>query len=460
MEFSLSYLIRSLHAMMQVEAFQLRLSKILRLLCWVSRRLSWRQLLSGNFCRMASGRDHADNFGTDSQSWFNLSHRDTADTQLPNVLSADSQLPYSQMPVAPFGLPPVRYPRMPSPHMLFGTPLENAGSGPSNIPFLPRANFAASAPVVQPTPSDLEWERAMAGPSNSNFPRPSSAPNPNIDREAGCPDVNSGKNSKRKNMTWLPWQAEALIECKKAQAIEEENREGRERCQSAEQKWQDIQRKIRVRGIECEVSQLKNKWESLQSDYKNVYDWNKKSGNGNYFAMDRKERRKKDLSPNLSESQYLLIHSFKGKKDNINLPCMTKSFKGLPPDEPQTGNECEVAGDERSGELPCTPEENREPLPQHTETSSKANSGIRERKRNKSSSGHSVSKQMAGMTDKVCIVEEKKLDFMREAEVARLEVAKDQIASIIEQTQSLSSASGRMADNLDRIADSIHTVRQ
>ncbi|KAL3701540.1 hypothetical protein R1sor_019562 [Riccia sorocarpa] len=130
--------------------------------------------------------------------------------------------------------------------------------------FVPPPNFPAMPPISRSSTSNGLFEHA-AGPLNSVF-RMGCASNQTADRGTESPDETSGKTSKCKSVTWVAWQVEALMECKRAEAIEEESREGREKCVSPEMKWQNIQWKMKARGINCEVSQLKKTMESVPAN--------------------------------------------------------------------------------------------------------------------------------------------------------------------------------------------------
>ncbi|KAL3684296.1 hypothetical protein R1sor_002318 [Riccia sorocarpa] len=73
---------------------------------------------------------------------------------------------------------------------------------------------------------------------------------------------------------WESWQAEALLECKKAEAEELENLVGREQML----KWKRIHIAMLEKGVQADPSQIRNKWKSIFGNYKKVEDRNNQSG--------------------------------------------------------------------------------------------------------------------------------------------------------------------------------------
>ncbi|KAL3680846.1 hypothetical protein R1sor_023802 [Riccia sorocarpa] len=328
-----------------------------------------------------------------------------------------------------YGLPQVR-PSMVPPHLVFGTSLEGAVP----FPFLPPNGLTAAAlsrasvvnastsqggshgaPVFQPVPSR----------------DPSRVPPPNAVPSLSSPPGDTAQPTGPAPRTTPRWaERESLV---------------------LTQKWERVAKYLRARSVDAAPSQIRTKWNSLFSDFKNVRDFGKKSGHGNYFSMSKEERKEFQCPPynlplSFPKEWFLLIESFQGKKHTQEPLCVSESF-----DEPSP----ETGSDGTGVEAPSSATEAEDsPAEQHVEARSKSNSGVKKRK--KSRADNVPFDNFQSSTDRLCSVEDKKLDFMRETEGKKVEVAIDQVASIREQTHGLCGALGQMAKSLDRIADSLH----
>ncbi|KAL3678622.1 hypothetical protein R1sor_021578 [Riccia sorocarpa] len=95
----------------------------------------------------------------------------------------------------------------------------------------------------------------------------------------------------------------ALIEVKRAEHIELESQTGKGRCEKAKDKWGKVKRMMKARNIDKELKQLKNKWTSLSAEFKAIRDWNAKSGNSQYFSMEKEDRKESDLPVDFPRGQ-------------------------------------------------------------------------------------------------------------------------------------------------------------
>ncbi|KAL2620661.1 hypothetical protein R1flu_000866 [Riccia fluitans] len=142
----------------------------------------------------------------------------------------------------------------------------------------------------------------------------------------GTHGAKAGKNSGKPKAKWEYKKTIVLIECKRAEDIENAEKKGRDRCLRFEKKWSQLQKKMQAKLVDCEISQLRDKWKSLQVEYKAITDHHKVFGNGQYFAMYRKERKNVGISKNFHRDYYDLMESFMSKKDTINPWCIAEAF--------------------------------------------------------------------------------------------------------------------------------------
>ncbi|KAL3688704.1 hypothetical protein R1sor_015013 [Riccia sorocarpa] len=248
----------------------------------------------------------------------------------------------------------------------------------------------------------------------------------------------SGKASKRK-LKWEEWNTIELIEVMSAEFIENEERRSTDRCtcERHDAKWTRIQRRMNARGVVGESSQFKNRWESLQTDYKTVNDFIHKSGNDNFFEMGRVQRKAEKLPLTFQKAFHLLMDSFLKECANVTPVCMAESFDSLPGDEEQP------VADSQPAEIPPsagTSSPDTTPAPaatsvapevvknigvdspgaRHSESASAANSGVRKCK--KRASNDSVTNLVSGVTTEVMGVEKDKLEAFKESENQKMVV--------------------------------------
>ncbi|KAL3683043.1 hypothetical protein R1sor_001065 [Riccia sorocarpa] len=317
--------------------------------------------------------------------------------------------------------------------MLFGTPLPGTpvnsppgvptASQAGQMPLFPPANLAAAAAArsaaaydrSSPPADDFRAPEARADVRIPEARAPASRPSSPLQSPPGSSSEKpSGKQAKHK-FIWTDWQSECLIEVMRAIAIEREGLVGRERIGSNDAKWERVASMMKAR---------------------------------QFWAMTKEEKKEKKLPATFQKGWFELIDSFEGKKHTIEPMCMSESLDEPPSDEdPQQEPRSNVAESAEAA---------REA---HTEANSKQNSGIKKRKKAKSTADDSIIQSIVGMTERVCSVEEKKLDLIRDCENRKLEIARDQVASVREQTQGFCGAMGQMAKSLDRIADSLHSRR-
>ncbi|KAL3682294.1 hypothetical protein R1sor_000316 [Riccia sorocarpa] len=142
-----------------------------------------------------------------------------------------------------------------------------------------------------------------------------------------------------------------------------------------------------------------------------------------------------------------------GKKHTQEPLYVSESFDEIPAEE-ETGVGTGGEGLSSVTEAEDAPTEIPAPREPHAEAVSKENSGVRKKKKAKQADGGNDS--LVASSECLCSIEEQKLTFLRECEVTRVELAKDQTASISEQTSGLCGALGQMTSSLDRIATSLH----
>ncbi|KAL3684006.1 hypothetical protein R1sor_002028 [Riccia sorocarpa] len=200
-----------------------------------------------------------------------------------------------------------------------------------------------------------------------------------------------------------------------------------------------------VAGPSRQSEQFKNRSETLNAGYKSICDCFKKSGNGNYFEMSASER--KDLRlPHTFRKNWIFMDSFMLEKPNVTPACTAESFDPLPSSDDDVVTE-EAPSPASAG--PADLPEGSNPTPIHSESTSKSNSGIKKRKRSrKSDEGATAPDQSADAV----FVEREKLNFMKESETHRIDLAKEQVAVI---RDNLCGALGLKAQSLDRIAVSL-----
>ncbi|KAL3693953.1 hypothetical protein R1sor_007604 [Riccia sorocarpa] len=375
------------------------------------------------------------------------------------LLSPDSQ-PASQSNSGVPHMSNLSHRRVPAvqPHLLFGTPLPDAeqfaGAGvypfrmpaPAppmslplpHVPILPTSlqmHAGSTLPPVFPMhggpslPSAFSFHAGSMLPAATNLLpnlQPSGAhfasqAGTSMEAAGNNQDAQPGKPQRKPKAKWEYWNTIVLIECKRAEEIENAGKKGKERCRSAEQKCQDLQKKMQARLVV-------------------------------------EERKKTQVPLSFHKDYYDLMDSFMGKKDTITPRCVAESFDSFPTDTPASE---EPAQEDTSTGLPT---ENVTSAGSdknvHPEATSVSNSGVKKRKKN--SSQPDLPEQMSAMTDKVCHVEEQKLSFMKDSEAAWAQLAQEQVflatqqvEVIREQTQSLASELGMMAGSLGRIADSL-----
>ncbi|KAL2631076.1 hypothetical protein R1flu_015762 [Riccia fluitans] len=119
----------------------------------------------------------------------------------------------------------------------------------------------------------------------------------------------------------------ALLECKKIEYDEVENAIGREVIVSNDVKWQRIRSLMRKKGVNVDITQLRNKWESTIASYKKVRDWNHGSGNEPYEALNRNQRKIEKLPKDFPAEWIELLNSFYGHRPSISPPCIAQSLE-------------------------------------------------------------------------------------------------------------------------------------
>ncbi|KAL2611561.1 hypothetical protein R1flu_023253 [Riccia fluitans] len=183
---------------------------------------------------------------------------------------------------------------------------------------------------------------------------------------------------------------------------------------------------MHARGIEAEFQQLKNKWESLHGDWKSIRDFMAKAGRGNYFEMSKEERKSKKLPPKFEKELFDLMGFFLKKRPSINPPCMAESFECQPeaPSKPVPPTEY-IPNDNAPPNDNASPTEAHAPLNQ--EATSKFNSGIWKRKKQKTGNRDCGTEAFAGVSEKMVSVEERKLEFLVRSEDRKLDIAKEQL---------------------------------
>ncbi|KAL2641857.1 hypothetical protein R1flu_009444 [Riccia fluitans] len=135
-----------------------------------------------------------------------------------------------------------------------------------------------------------------------------------------------------------------------------------------------------------------------------------------------KEQQKANLLPQtFQQGWFELIDSFERRKHTIEPVCVLESMEDLLEDESHQQHPNSFAI-----ELEEAPKE------QDTEANSKANFGIKIWKKSKALVDDFLVQSMSTMTDRICKVEDAKLEFLRQCETRKLEVVTDQVASIRE----------------------------
>ncbi|KAL3686686.1 hypothetical protein R1sor_012995 [Riccia sorocarpa] len=133
-----------------------------------------------------------------------------------------------------------------------------------------------------------------------------------------------------------------------------------------------------------------------------------------------------------------------GGRPNCDPECILEAFDPLPSEK-----------DQRDEQTPDEQEGDARQKSVHSETTS---TPIQELKGEKKSSaaGHTVIADcMTAMSDRMATVEQEKLQFLRETESQRMEVARDQVQSMKDHPQNFRGALGLMAQSLVAIATSL-----
>ncbi|KAL2635642.1 hypothetical protein R1flu_007121 [Riccia fluitans] len=128
-------------------------------------------------------------------------------------------------------------------------------------------------------------------------------------------------------MVWADWMVVALLECKRLEYDDAENVVGKDVIINSDVKWHRIQSLMRENGVNANITQLRNKWESTIDCYKKVRDWNHSFGNEPYFALDRKQRKAEKLSKDFPAEWVKLLDSFYGHQPSISPPCVAESLE-------------------------------------------------------------------------------------------------------------------------------------
>ncbi|KAL3693596.1 hypothetical protein R1sor_007247 [Riccia sorocarpa] len=336
------------------------------------------------------------------------------------VLAGDSQshgVPRSAaMPHLPLPQPHMPFIAL---HMLFGSRLD-AGVGMSllhlqnGVPGLPMPSSSfGGGPGINFQPFNVV-STSWARPQAATAPLPNPAPN-HQNSDAEQHQEPAGK-SKTAPMKWEDWNTIALIEVKRAEHIEDEDKTTWERCESSDAKWVRVARKMKLRLVDGTDEQFKNRWETLNAGYKSINDWMDKSGNGNFFEMSRAERKANRLPLTFNKSWWDLMSSFMAGRPNIRPACVAESFDPLPSsdDDPIIDETGSPAADPSN-----PPSETTEKT--HSESTSKENSGVRKRKKSLGSSD--------GYGSEAVGVEKEKLAFMRETEDRHMECGNDSVVN-------------------------------
>jgi hypothetical protein len=91
-----------------------------------------------------------------------------------------------------------------------------------------------------------------------------------------------------RNLTWSLVELSALILAKRAEVGRVRNAQGAERFETAERKWSRVEQALKPDGISCKSDSIKKGWKKLLSDFKKVYNYDRKLGKGqvSYNALD------------------------------------------------------------------------------------------------------------------------------------------------------------------------------
>ncbi|KAL2608238.1 hypothetical protein R1flu_026811 [Riccia fluitans] len=130
-------------------------------------------------------------------------------------------------------------------------------------------------------------------------------------------------------MVWADWMVVALLECKKVEYDEAENAICQEAIVSNDAKWRRIQLLMREKGVNVDITQLRNKWKSTIASYKKVRDWNHGFGNEPYEALDQNQRKIEKLPKDFLAEWIELLDSFYGHRPSINPPYIAEGMENL-----------------------------------------------------------------------------------------------------------------------------------
>ncbi|KAL3689250.1 hypothetical protein R1sor_015559 [Riccia sorocarpa] len=126
-------------------------------------------------------------------------------------------------------------------------------------------------------------------------------------------------------MIWKEWMITALIECKRIEWDEFESVTGRDHIVSSDVKWRRVQSNLREKGVTADTSQIKGKWEGVLGWYKNVKDWNNRSGNPSYDSLSRAVRKLAKLPSDFKEAWGDDLDSFYDRHASFAPPCVSES---------------------------------------------------------------------------------------------------------------------------------------
>ncbi|KAL3680434.1 hypothetical protein R1sor_023390 [Riccia sorocarpa] len=249
------------------------------------------------------------------------------------------------------------------------------------------------------------------------------------------PEDTSGRSSRKPVFKWDVWKVVVLAQVQREESLAPKGKDSRERLGGQT-----------LSGLNLRRSQ--------------IHDFMDKSGNGNFFEMDREERKENKLPWKFDKESFDLMKCL-GRSPSINPACMAESFDRLSSDDEAVGDDEDEEDEEAAEDEDTAGWDEEVPTDRENpwEATSKAISGIRKRKKAKLSSTETDTESLSVMSEEVVSVEKEKLKFLREWEVVRLDIAKERLTiakehAVVmrEHSRNLCAAFGMIAQSLDKIA--------
>ncbi|KAL3693648.1 hypothetical protein R1sor_007299 [Riccia sorocarpa] len=296
-------------------------------------------------------------------------------------------------------------------------------------PLLPnRVQLGMTSPIPGRNVSLPESSGTETGQANVNeeeFEPVAAAEDEPEDSDSGADEgADEGKDGGR--VYWHDWKTKLLLEVKKEEYQASSSKSGKAKFDRNErEEWERTRETMAERGVVMKYWQLKNKYGNLQSDFRKVRDWNKKTGKPPYWSMDGKEKKKHRLPAKFLQEWFELIDFTQKDRHISSPPCLESSSAAPKPTD---------AG---SPSTPSTPAANFVPGVEarsgysgvDAESESRSNSGQKRKK--------DASKSASMMVDAIDRMAATNADVIREVERSRVarEDKRNQVLIQLESTR-------------------------